>query len=596
MTSARATKDDEGPRPSAAWLGVAAIAVAGLALGLTPLAERLDLLALDESFGIIRAAGAKPAPDDLVIVGLDEATLRAVKEPLGIWHEPLGKLLRKLASARPRAIGLDLVIADRSFDSIRPGLDQALLEGLVAARDAGPFVLGLGIDARGEARPINRPFVAVVGVQRLGLVVLGRDPDGVTRRFAPALPTEDGSFPTFFGRLCAALAGDCRAGLVDYALGPTYGYVPMQRVLDMTDDKDLARLFAGRIVLVGETQRFTDRIAQPLNLAGWEHGRSDAPGVLAHAQALRTAMHGRMIGAAGPAFVMLLTALAALLFLVRDWRLALAGAALASIAFATASVLALRAGWHLPVMAAMLTAGLAAAARAAYDAWRHRRERDRLRLGFAGYVSPSVLEAILAGRIEPGHRPARRELAFVFADLRASTALTAAGSPEEAMALLNRFHEVMVAATHRNDGFLDNIRGDGVMAVFGAPKPTAEPARAAWSAVLEMVRGLERLNARLAKEGHAPLAIAIGAAAGPGVVGHVGGRERFNYTAVGNAANLAARLESECKRLEFTALVTQDIARCASSDEKLEPVGPLALKGLEPVAAWGWRVPPAGGT
>ena len=592
MTSAPARKDDDSPQPFTAWLGVAAIAIAGLALGLTPVAERLDLLALDASFGIIRAAGAKPAPDDIVIVGLDEATTRAVKEPLGIWHEPLGALLKKIASARPRAIGLDLVIADRSYESIRPGLDLALLEGLVAARDAAPFVLGLGIDARGEARPIHPPFVAVVGVQRLGLVVLGRDPDGVTRRFAPALPTEDGSFPTFFGRLCATLAKDCRAGLVDYALGPMYRYVPMQRVLEMTDEKGLARLFAGRIVLVGETQRFTDRIAQPVNLAGWEQGRSDAPGVLAHAQALRTAMHGHMIATAGPAFVMLLTAIAALLFLVRDWRLAFVGALLVSIAFATTSVVALRAGWYLPVMAAILTALLAATARAGFDAWRHRRERDRLRLGFAGYVSPPVLEAILAGRIEPGHRPAKRFLAFVFADLRGSTALTAGVAPEEAMALLNRFHEVMVAATHRHEGFLDNIRGDGVMAVFGAPKPIVDPARAAWSAVADMARGLERLNAQLAKEGHAPLAIAIGAASGEGVVGHVGGRERFNYTAIGNAANLAARLESECKRLEFTAVVTQDIARAAGG-ESLESVGTLELKGLEPVEAWGWRRPAA---
>jgi adenylate cyclase len=304
-------------------------------------------------------------------------------------------------------------------------------------------------------------------------------------------------------------------------------------------------------------------------------------------------MHGHMIATAGPAFVMVLTAIAALLFLVRDWRIALVGALLMSLAFATTTVLALRAGWHLPVVAAILTALLAAMARAGFDAWRHRRERDRLRLGFAGYVSPPVLEAILAGRIEPGHRPTKRLLAFVFADLRGSTALTAGVAPEEAMALLNRFHEVMVAATHRHDGFLDNIRGDGVMAVFGAPKPMADPARAAWSALVDMARGLERLNAQLATEGHAPLAIAIGAAYGEGVVGHVGGRERFNYTAIGNAANLAARLESESKRLGFTAVVTQDIARAADG-ESLEAVGTLELKGLEPVEAWGWRWPAAG--
>jgi CHASE2 domain-containing sensor protein len=191
MTSPSPRTQDDGPRRSTTWLGVAAIAVAGLALGLTPLTERLDLLVLDKGFEIVRTLGPKIAPDDIVIVGLDESTMRAVKEPLGIWHEPLGLLLKRLASAKPRAIGLDILIYDRSFESIRPGLDLALLEGLVAARNAGPFVLGLGIDARGEARPIHPPFVAVLGANRLGLVAFGRDVDGVTRRFAPALPTED---------------------------------------------------------------------------------------------------------------------------------------------------------------------------------------------------------------------------------------------------------------------------------------------------------------------------------------------------------------------------------------------------------------------
>jgi class 3 adenylate cyclase len=570
---------------------MAAVAFAGFLFSWTPLAERADLFALDQSFGVLRAAGPKPAPDDIVIVGLDEATERAIGEPIALWHVPLGEALAKIASAKPKAIGLDVTLPERSFDTIRPGLDLALAKGLAAARAVQPFVVALAVDGEGQAKAIHTPFLAVVDDQRMGLALFGRDVDGVTRRYRLALPTQDGAFPTFVGRLCAGLAKGCRHGITDYALGPPYRYVSLARVLEMNDPAGLARLFGDRIVLVGETQRFTDRIAQPLNLAGWEPGgRSDAPGVLAHAQALRTALHGAPIEPAHPATLVFLLSACALLLAIRDWRLALVAGALAAAGLVAGSVMWLRGGAHWPVTAALFTVILAVAVRAALDAAAHRRARERLTHAFGGYVSPPVLEEILAGRIEPGHRAANRTLAFLFADLRGSTAFTEKAKPEEAMALLNRFHDVAVAAVHRHDGFLDNIRGDGVMAVFGAPKSTDDPAGAAFRAAEDLLRGIDHLNAARARRNEPPLEVGVGLAAGEGIVGHVGSRERFNFTAVGDAANVAARLQDEAKRLGYRAVMTGPVREKAGAAQ-LEALGSLALRGHEPVEAWGWRGP-----
>ena len=591
MLSSRKSHAPPPDRPPIPWVGVAAVALAGLLFAWTPLAERADLFALDQSFGVLRAAGPKSAPDDIVIVGLDEATERSIGEPLALWHAPLGEALTKIASAKPRAIGLDVTLPERSFDSIRPGLDLALAKGLAAARSVPTFVVALAVDGQGEAKSIHTPFLAVVDDQRMGLALFGRDIDGVTRRYLLALPTQEGSFPTFAGRLCTGLSKNCRHGITDYALGAPYRYVPLSRILEMKDPAGLARLFGDRIVLVGETQRFTDRIAQPVNLAGWEpDGRRDAPGVLAHAQALRTALHGAPIEPAHPATVVFVLSACALLLALRDWRLALVAGMLAAAGLVAGSVMMLRGGTHVPIAAALLTMVLAVAARAALDAREHRRARARLTHAFGGYVSPPVFEGILAGRIEPGHRASTRMLAFLFADLRGSTAFTEKSTPGEAMALLNRFHDVAVAAVHRHDGFLDNIRGDGVMAVFGAPKTIDDPAGAAFRAAEDLLRGIDHLNAQRAKRGEPPLEVGVGLAAGEGVVGHVGSRERFNFTAVADAANVASRLQDEARRLGLRAVMSGPVREKAGAAQ-LEALGPLALRGHDPVEAWGWKGP-----
>lgn len=569
---------------------VAALALAGLLFSWTPVAERIDLALLDAEFALLRKFDPKPAPDDIIIVGVDDNTFKEIPEPLGLWHEPLGRVLAKLASAKPKAIGLDITLPDRSFDALRPGLDRALMAGLAAARENGPLVASLAIDPRtNAAKNIHLPFLAVLREERLGITLFARDADGLTRRFSLAIPTEDSAFPTLVGRLCRTLvAKKCRDGMIDFALGQPFRYVPFHNVLKTEDPQYLGNLFRDRIVLIGETQRFSDRIAVPVNLAGWESGKHDTPGVVVHAAALRTAMHGDPADEAGRPMIFLLVAAAALLSLMRNWRLSFVTGLIIGVLGFAAATFALRNGQAVGLAAPLFTLVLAWAGRTAYEAWTERRERERLRAEFSGYVSPAVLRGILRGEIRPGKLGERRELAFVFADLRGSTAMTAKVTPEEALTLLNRFHQVIATAIHRHDGMLDNIRGDGVMAVFGAPKPLPDPVKSAWDALQDMFRGLDRLNAELTKEGKSPLSMVAGMAVGEAVVGHVGARTRFNYTAVGDAANVAAKLQEEAKRHGARAVLAGP-ARDRLSDAPLEALGALQIGGHDPVEGWAWK-------
>lgn len=343
---------------------VVAVALAGLALAFTPWIERLDNALLDAEWAALRRFDARPAPRDIVIVGLDERSARGIAAPQGMWHEALGMALVRIASAKPRAIGIDIALPERSYDAVRPGVDRALLVGLAAARRNGPLVATLSIDARTRAaRPVHPPFLALLGEEGLGIGLIARDADGVTRRFALSIPTEDGAFPTLAGRLCRALSRNCSDGLVHFALGQPYVYIPLQRVLETQDVELLGKMFRDRVVLLGEIQRYGNRIAVPANYAGWEEPARDTPAIVVHAQSLRTALLQAAPREATRVPVVFLVGLAALLVLVRDPRHGLVLGILAAAGVFVAGTLALRGGLYLPIGATLVTLAAAWIAR-----------------------------------------------------------------------------------------------------------------------------------------------------------------------------------------------------------------------------------------
>jgi adenylate cyclase len=356
---------DPGGRQALRALAVAAVALAGLAFSLTPMSRWLDNAILDLGWIALSRVDSRPAPDDIVIVGIDEASVRAIPEPPGLWHASLSRALARVAEAQPRAIFYDVPLPERSYDGVKPGVDRALFEGLATAVEAAPFIAALNIDARTRAaREIYKPYLALLGEARLGLGLIARDPDGRVRRYALVVPTEDGGFPTMVGRLCRNLKAGCTEGLIHFALGKPFTYVPLRNLLEMRDETLARRLFRDRIVLFGDTQAFTGRVEAPVNLAAWETDGRDTPAIVIQAQILRTAMQGAAPREATRPLVVLLVAVAALLVLLEDWRMA-AVAALAALLFgAAADVAALRSGLFVPPGAILATLLGAVAVRA----------------------------------------------------------------------------------------------------------------------------------------------------------------------------------------------------------------------------------------
>ncbi len=168
----------------------------------------------------------------------------------------------------------------------------------------------------------------------------------------------------------------------------------------------------------------------------------------------------------------------------------------------------------------------------------------------------------------------------MFSDIRGFTALCASQPPEETIELLNTYYTLMFDAISGQRGVINQMIGDGLMALFGAPLPLADAPAAAVRAALDMIEMVELFNAERALENKTPIAIGVGIASGEVVAGYTGTQRRATYTCVGDTVNVAARLEAHTKVARRPILV--DAATRAAMDNGIavEPLGSVALKGL----------------
>jgi adenylate cyclase len=213
---------------------------------------------------------------------------------------------------------------------------------------------------------------------------------------------------------------------------------------------------------------------------------------------------------------------------------------------------------------------------------------QQLRDTFGQFVRPDVRDEILAHY--PGLGGEEREVTVLFLDIRGFTRRSAGQDPARVVDLLNRFLSSAVAAVEANGGWVNKFLGDGLMALFGSPRPCVHPADHAVHAALDLLTRLKRLNEELAAEGQAPLAVGIGIHTGPALVGCVGatlvkpdGREwvRREFTAIGETVNLASRVEQLTKSCGGPILLTEQTRSRLHDSVQLTCVGPQKVAGYE---------------
>lgn len=573
------------------WYGLGAVLLLAVLPALTGLFAVSDMKLLDLQFRLLRRHFPASAPE-VVVVGIDDATVERMPEPLALWHPHLGRLLGGIARARPAAIGVDIILPDRSFDAIVAGYDRALLAGIIEARRLAPLVFGLTIGPTGATRPVYPPFLSAAGREAAGYALWRLDADGSVRWFDEYLGVEGHAVATLSGQMARMMKLNPGRGLIDFSRGPAFDYLPFHEVLAWIEAGDadrLARHFAGKPVMIGSVTLFEDRQLQPVSLFAREPDNRRVPGVLVHAQVLRSILGGTLIQ---PLPAWLAPALALLLGLLWLWPLkplqALLGTAvLAAAAFGGATLLQ-RMGYFLPVTGLVASAAAGMVGRSLAEQAANAVERLRLRRAFGAYVSPQIMDEIVGGRLSGSLGGDRRRLCVLFADIRDFTTRSETLPPEDVIALLNRYFEEVTGAIHGHDGTVDKFIGDGIMAFFGAPKTLENPSAAAVAAAQEMLARLAGLNEALTKEGLAPIRIGIGLHAGDAIVGHVGSAARHEYTAIGDTVNLASRIESLTKEVGYPLVCSEEVHRALDSADGFDNLGAKPVKGHTPVVVYGW--------
>ena len=167
----------------------------------------------------------------------------------------------------------------------------------------------------------------------------------------------------------------------------------------------------------------------------------------------------------------------------------------------------------------------------------------------------------------------------MFCDIRGFTSITEQQTPEETIELLNTFYTLMFDAISGCGGVVNQMVGDGLMAIFGAPLPLADPRGSAVRAAREMIELIGLLNVEREAGGKAALRIGIGIATGDMIAGYTGTQSRATYTCIGDAVNLAARLEAHTKEAGRQILIDGDTAAGLDSSLALQPLGAVHLKG-----------------
>jgi adenylate cyclase len=596
-----------GPRLRAAFAAFV-IALAASLVVVSPLLDPLRGLSID----ILTAlrwrifGNAHPPDTSAVVVAVDEETFRTPPfegTPTVTWTREIAQVLTAIIEGGAKVVGFDIVLPTSIEQSTVPfgdttlgervrGFDRDYLRALALGARAGKVVLG-------QVQHQDRPLLpspgqrAAVGFGRnIRPLNVHSDADDVIRRVPMRFEVDGESMPSMAAELVARaseppsdperlprpvpdmLTLNFQGGADDI---PTYSLADLYACAAKGDRNFFKRNFEGKIVLIGTlldvedrkitSKRFAtapegaraERCALATPVAGQKFARDSIAGVYIHATAANNLLRndgliefGR-IGDALASFA--LAALAAVAALVFAPISAAAATIVLAIIWIAAATVAFRHALVFPLIEPLLAAIAALGATIGYRFVIADKGKRLLRQSFALYLAPAVIEKMLSSNKPPALGGEMRNVTVYFSDIADFSSIAEKISPTELVATMNDYLSTMTDVIEAHGGFVDKYIGDAIVAVFGAPLDDPHHAGNAVRAALRCAASLGTLDR--VRSAFGPVRQRIGLNSGEALVGNIGSRRRFNYTAMGDVVNLAARLEG-ANRLYGTTIIASE--------------------------------------
>jgi adenylate cyclase len=581
----------------------------GLGISLGPLFEKKIYDQKVRAFS--RRAGSP-----IVLVEIDQESIDFYHKNFNVswpWPRSLhGRAIAFLAASHVRAIALDLILSEPSPYG---GEDEQLA---AAMKKAGNVFLPLFFSSKdGPAEDIRRFSLSALPLRvrpparkSVGLpvpMILAEmrgggngmenpDRDGVYRRLHHGFRYRGSLYPSFSLALALAVDPGLRTGDVPFASdgglilkfydqGSFRRYsiselIQSQVLLEEGQPPSVpSRELEGKIVVIGPTATgLLDNRPSPVNAAG--------SGFELHATALANFLERDFTRVIDPRLQWLFILLAIAwvnCFLpgIRSIQMQLlAGAGIVLLAVA-ANLLLFRLGFDMDLLPLLL--GLTVCV--SHDVYRRyqrvRREKKFIEKAFKGYMSDSLLAEIMKNPQALNLGGEKKLVTIFFSDLAGFTSLSERLPPEEVVHILNRYLERMTAIIMENGGYIDKYEGDAIMAFWGAPLASGDQAARAMRAALRCQEELQALNLDLEKGGLPRLGMRVGVNSGEVIVGNVGSSSKLGYTVIGDAVNLASRLEGINKQYGTKVICGALSRRMASEQVVVRRLDRVRVKGKQ---------------
>lgn len=527
----------------------------------------------------------------IVIVGIDDASLAQLNERWPWPRRVHARLIEALHDAGAAVIAMDVI-----FDHPTTPRDDAALERAIAK--ARNVVLAASRfrqeTAQGTIWSRFDPMPSLVRAgAKPGLVNIEFESDQVVRRFPEAgesfwkevLFRVREAIPTL--EFDPGLKSD---NLIRF-VGPdhSFPYVPYYRALDVGKSvpKDV---FANALVLVGrETQAAADIGSAQVDVFATPFtaitGRL-TPGVEILANFIDNAVNRstlREVPLWGRGIILL--AVSCWCAFV-PWRFrpvwsALSALLACAVILAAGAALFVYSAWWLPMFSAVAAALGIYVIQGSFAYVVEVRNKARIREAFSLFVPASVADSLAeqSTALAPGGE--EKELSVLFTDLAGFTTVAEGLRPSQVAHLLNTYFQAMTEIVFRHKGTVQGYIGDAIMAFWGAPMDDEAHAVNAVAAAEEMVAARDAINRLLQAEGLPAVSTRIGVHTGVAIVGNIGSRVRFNYTAIGDTCNLASRLEGLNKRYGTSLLLSTDTFAKQVDRSRFRRIESVRVKGRE---------------